>query len=70
MNNIHNFTKVFIMKYLFWNRVQEITKAFCHESLELYGSKPSSKMPLKASVASDTQQDKPKQLHFINSKVL
>ena len=23
------------MKYLFWNRIQEITKVFCHESLEL-----------------------------------
>ena len=28
----------FIMKYLFWNRIQEIMKVFCHESLELYGS--------------------------------
>ena len=28
----------FITKYLFWNRIQEIMKAFCHESLELYGS--------------------------------
>ena len=28
----------FIMKYLFWNRTQEITKVFCHKSLELYGS--------------------------------
>ena len=26
--NIHNFMKVFIMKYLFWNRIQEITKFF------------------------------------------
>ena len=22
----------FITKYLFWNRIQEITKVFCHES--------------------------------------
>ena len=24
------------MKYLFWNRIQEITNVFCHKSLELF----------------------------------
>ena len=35
--NFQDFTKVFITKYLFRNRIQEITKVFYHESLELYG---------------------------------
>ena len=29
--------KSFITKYLFCNGIQEITKFFCHKSLELYG---------------------------------
>ena len=29
--------KSFITKYFFWNRIQETTNVFCHESLELYG---------------------------------
>ena len=29
-------SRSFIMKYLFWNRIQEITKVIFHESLELY----------------------------------
>ena len=27
----------FFMKYLFWNRIQEIMKVFCYKTLDLYG---------------------------------
>ena len=34
--NIHDFTKVLSQNIYFGTEFQEITKGFCHESLELY----------------------------------